>query len=100
MKNTGVKNLLKEAAKIDPKKSKGDADDLKAIQTAIEFEAKGTEYYAKLRDEVADPKERAFFGLLANIEHEHYVSLKDTEQYMIDPATWFREKEEGGLDGG
>ena len=99
VKNTGVKNLLKEAAKIDPKKSKGDTDDLKAIQTAIEFEAKGTEYSAKLRDEVADPKEKAFFGLLTNIEHEHYVSLKDTEQYMIDPATWFREKEEGGLDG-
>lgn len=99
VKNTVVKNLLKEAAKNDPKKSKGDSDDLKAIQTAVEFEAKGTEYYAKLRDEVDDPKEKAFFGLLANIEHEHYVSLKDTEQYMIDPATWFREKEEGGLDG-
>ncbi|MGA3209312.1 MAG: ferritin family protein [Syntrophales bacterium] len=99
VKNTVVKNLLKKAAKNDPKKSKGDADDLKAIQTAIEFEAKGTEYYAKLRDEVDDLKEKAFFGLLANIEHEHYVSLRDTEQYMIDPATWFREKEEGGLDG-
>ncbi|MGO9136273.1 MAG: ferritin-like domain-containing protein [Syntrophales bacterium] len=99
VKNTVVKNLLKEAAKNDPKKSKGDADDLKAIQTAIEFEAKGTEYYANLRNEVTDPKEKAFFGLLANIEHEHYVSLKDTELYMMDPATWFREKEEGGLDG-
>jgi len=99
VKNTAVKNLLKEAARNASVKAKGDADDLKAIQTAIGFEAKGTEYYAKLRDEVADPKEKAFFGLLANIEHEHYVSLKDTEQYMIDPATWFREKEEGGLDG-
>jgi rubrerythrin len=72
---------------------------LKAIRVAIEFEGKGAEYYANLRDQVTDPKEKAFFNLLANIEHEHYVSLKDTEQYMIDPATWFREKEEGGLDG-
>jgi rubrerythrin len=100
VKGTIVRTLVKEAAKNAPAKAKGDADDLKAIQTAIESEAKGTDYYAKLRDEVADPKERAFFGLLANIEHEHYVSLKDTELYMIDPATWFREKEEGGLDGG
>jgi rubrerythrin len=100
VKGTIVRTLVKKAAKNAPAKAKGDADDLKAIQTAIEFEAKGTDYYAKLRDEVGDPKERAFFGLLANIEHEHYVSLKDTEQYMIDPATWFREKEEGGLDGG
>jgi hypothetical protein len=48
---------------------------------------------------ITDQKEKTFFGLLANIEHEHYVSLKDPEQYLIDPATWFREKEEGGLDG-
>jgi rubrerythrin len=99
VKTTTVKTLMKEAAKKAPTKAKGDADDLKAVQTAIEFEAKGTEYYANLRDSVTDQKEKAFFNLLANIEHEHYVSLKDTEQYMIDPASWFREKEEGGLDG-
>jgi rubrerythrin len=99
VKNTIVKTLVKKAAKEATAKTKGDADDLKAVRTAIEFEAKGTEYYAKLRDSVTDQKEKAFFSLLADIEHEHYVSLKDTELYMIDPATWFREKEEGGLDG-
>jgi rubrerythrin len=99
VKDTIVKSLMKEAAKKATAKAKGDADDLKAVQTAIEFEAKGTEYYANLRDSVTDQKEKSFFNLLANIEHEHYVSLKDTEQYLIDPATWFREKEEGGLDG-
>ncbi len=99
VKNTIVKTLVKESAKNAPAKAKGDTDDLKAVRTAIEFEAKGTEYYAKLRDSVTDQKEKAFFSLLANIEHEHYVSLKDTEQYLIDPASWFREKEEGGLDG-
>ena len=99
VKDTVVRNILKDAVKSAPKAAKGDADDLKAIQIATEFEGKGAAYYAKLRDEVIDPKEKAFFNLLANIEHEHYVSLKDTEQYLIDPASWFREKEEGGLDG-
>ena len=99
VKNTIVKTLVKEAAKNAPAKAKGDADDLKAVRTAIEFEANGTEYYSKLRDEVTDQKEKAFFNLLANIEQEHYASLKDTEQYLIDPASWFREKEGGGLDG-
>jgi rubrerythrin len=99
VKETVVNKVLKEAAKKAPKGAKGDVDDLKAIQVAIEFEGKGAEYYARLRDQVTDPREKAFFNLLADIEHEHYVSLKDTEQYMIDPATWFREKEEGGLDG-
>jgi len=99
VKDTIVKTLMKEAAKNAPVKAKGDADDLKAVRTAIEFEAKGTEYYAKLRDSVTDQKEKAFFNLLAGIEHEHYVSLKDTEEYLTDPVSWFRKKESTGLDG-
>jgi rubrerythrin len=99
VKETAVKNVLKEAAQKAPKTAKGDADDLKAIRVAIEFEGKGAEYYAKLRDEVSDPKEKAFFNLLANIEHEHYVSLKDTEEYMTDPLSWFRKTEHTHVDG-
>ena len=99
VKDTPVKTLVKDAAKKAPAKAKGDADDLKAVQTAIEFEAKGAEYYAKLRDSVTDQKEKSFFNLLANIEHEHYVSLKDTEEYLTDPVSWFRKKENTGLDG-
>ena len=51
-------------------------DDLNAVRTAIEFEAKGAKYYAELRDAVSDPKEKDFFDLLAKIENEHYLSLK------------------------
>jgi rubrerythrin len=99
VKETVVKNVLKDSAQKAPKSAKGDADDLKAIRVAIEFEAKGAENYAKLRDDVSDPKEKAFFNLLANIEHEHYVSLKETEEYLTDPVSWFRKQEGGGLDG-
>ncbi|MGZ6249182.1 MAG: ferritin-like domain-containing protein, partial [Syntrophales bacterium] len=79
VKDTTIKSVLKNSAQKAPKTVKGDADDLKAIRVAIEFEGKGTEYYANLRDQVSDPKEKAFFNLLANIEHEHYASLKETE---------------------
>ena len=99
VKETVVKKVLKEAAQKAPKTAKGDADDLKAVRVAIEFEAKGAEYYAKLRDNVSDTKEKAFFNLLADIEHEHYVSLKETEEYLTDPVSWFRKKESSGLDG-
>lgn len=99
VKDTAVKNLLKEASQKAPRTLKGDADDLKALRVAIDFEAKGAEHYAKIRDMVTDPKEKAFFNLLANIEHEHYVSLKDTEEYMTDPVAWFRKMEKAGLDG-
>ena len=99
VKDTIVKDVLKDAAQKAPKTAKGDADDLKAIRVAIEFEGKGAEYYANLREVVSDPKEKAFFNLLANIEHEHYVSLKETEEYLTDPVSWFRKKERTGVDG-
>jgi len=99
VKDTPVKTLVKEAAKNAPAKAKGDAEDLKAVRMAIEFEANGTKYYTKLRDEATDQKEKVFFNLLANIEREHYASLKDTEEYLTDPVSWFRNKEATGLDG-
>jgi len=99
VKDTPVKTLVKDAAKKAPAEAKGDADDLKAVRTAIEFEANGTKYYTKLSEELTDQKEKAFFKLLANIEREHYASLKDTEEYLTDPVSWFRKKESAGLDG-
>jgi rubrerythrin len=99
VKDTVVKNVLLDQIKAVDKTSERDDDDLKAIQTAIDFEANGEAFYAKLRDEVTDPQEKAFFDLLSKIEHEHYVSLKETEEYLIDPASWFRRTEHAGLDG-
>ncbi|MFA5182473.1 MAG: ferritin family protein [Syntrophales bacterium] len=99
VKETIVKDVLKDVIKKAANAPAGDADDLKALEEAIDFEGQGATYYARLRDNVTDPKEKAFFELLANIEHEHYVSLKDTEEYMKDPASWFRKVERSGLDG-
>jgi rubrerythrin len=99
VKDTIVKDVLKDVvAKVDEAREKDD-DDLQAIRTALDFEAKGAAHYAKLRDEVSDPKEKEFFDLLSRIEREHYVSLKDTEEYLIDPAAWFTKTERHGLDG-
>ncbi|NVL92057.1 MAG: ferritin family protein [Desulfobacterales bacterium] len=99
VKDTIVMDILKESVQKADKMPERDDDDLKAIQTAIDFEAKGASHYAKLRDEVSDPKEKEFFGLLANIEHEHYLSLKDTEEYLTDPSSWYVKTEHHGLNG-
>ncbi|MDA8126886.1 MAG: ferritin family protein [Deltaproteobacteria bacterium] len=77
----------------------GDADDLAAVRKAIDFEAQGALFYARLRDQSTDPQEKAFFELMANIEHEHYVSLKDTEEFFIDPGAWYQKADRTGLDG-
>jgi len=97
---TVVNNILNGIIKKAEETQEADADDLKAVRTAIDFEAKGAKYYAELRDMVSDPKEKKFFDLLSQIENEHYLSLKDTEEYLTDPASWYRKAEHHSLDGG
>jgi len=99
VKDTIVKDVLKDSVQNVDTMPEKDDDDLKAIQTAIDFEAKGASRYAKLREDVSNPQEKEFFNLLANIEHEHYLSLKDTEEYLTDPASWYTKTEHHGLDG-
>ena len=99
VKDTVVRDVFKEVVKKAAATPTGDADDLKAIHTAIDFEAKGAAFYARLRDEVTEPAEKAFFALLAGIEQEHFASLKDTEEYLTNPAGWFQKTERSGLDG-
>jgi len=97
---TVVKDILLDFLKKADEKSQSDTDDLEAVRTAIDFEAKGAKFYADLRDGVTNPREKEFFGLLATIENEHYLSLKDTEEYLIDPISWYRKMEHHTLDGG
>ena len=99
VKDTLVKEVLSGLIKKVKELPEGDEDDLAAVRKAVDFEAKGAKYYAELRDGVADPKEKQFFDLLARIENEHYLSLKDTEEYFLDPASWYRKAEHHTLDG-
>jgi rubrerythrin len=96
---TEVKSILAKFLQKVDEAATSDDDDLQAVRTAIDFEAKGTEFYKKLRDSVTDKKEKEFFNLLAKIEYEHYLSLKDVEEYFVDPADWYRAHEHHSLDG-
>ena len=100
VKGTRIKDVLKSVLDKVKKVPAGDVDDLAALKTAIDFEARGAAFYANLRDKSSDPIQKKFFDLLAGIEQEHYVSLKDSEHFLTDPASWYREKEHPGLDGG
>jgi rubrerythrin len=97
--DTIVKDVLLDFLKKVEEGREGDSDDLKAVRTATEFEAKGAKYYAELRDAVSDPREKEFFDLMSKIENEHYLSLKDTEEYFIDPQSWYRKAEHHTFDG-
>ncbi|MBW1859249.1 MAG: ferritin family protein [Deltaproteobacteria bacterium] len=88
LKGSLVKDVLKDALRKIDQVVQTDEDELKAIRKAMDFEAKGVSYYTRLRDEATDTKVKSFFDLLAAIEHEHYLSLKETEKYLSDPASW------------
>lgn len=100
VKETVVKDILLDFLKKVDQKIKGDSDDLEAVRIAIDFESKGIKLYEELRDSSSDEKERNFFDLISKMEKEHYLSLKDTEEYFIDPQAWFQKLEHHSLDGG
>lgn len=99
VKGTAVKDILKDFLLKAEASAPSDDDDLKAVRTALDFEARGEKFYAQLRDASVDPKEKSFFDLLSKMERQHYLSLKDTEDYFSDPEGWFRKKEHHGIDG-
>ena len=99
VKGTMVKSVFSDMLKKAEEIPEGDADDLEAIRKAIDFEASGAKHYAKLSDQVTEPHEKHFFDFLAKIEHAHYLSLKDTEEFLTDPVSWYQKKEHHGLDG-
>lgn len=100
VKGTAVKNVLDKVIKSHESMPPGDDDDLKALRVAIAFEAKGVEFYRHLSEIVSDPREKKFFELLSDIEQEHYTSLKETEELLTDPESWYRMKERHIFDGG
>lgn len=95
-----VSHILKSMSGKKSARIAGTDEELKAVRTAIDFEARGVALYSKLEKQSTDPKEQAFFHMLAGVEREHLLSLKDTEEFLTDPASWYANAEKPGLDGG
>lgn len=94
-----VGNILKSMAGKKSSRIRGNEDDLKAVRTAIDFEARGVDLYTKLEKGSTDPKEKAFFKLIANIERTHFLSLRETEEFLTDPVSWYQNAEKTTMDG-
>lgn len=95
VKETLVTEIVETTAKENENQRESDnEDDLAAIRIAVEFEAEGEAFYAKLRDASSDPREKEFFAMMSKMEHEHYASLKDTEEFLTDPDGWYENIEE------
>ena len=100
VKGTEIRSILVKTVASAEGMAAADRDDVEAIKIAVDFEANGVSFYEKLKENAGEPPEKAFYGLLASIEREHFLSLQDAFEYFQDPADWYRTKEKPHLDGG
>lgn len=74
-------------------------DDIDALHIAIEFETKAHGFYTKLSREADAAPEKEFFKLLASVEWEHLLTLRDSLLFFEHPEDWFAEHEKSQLEG-
>ena len=93
------KNIFEDAqGKVDTM-VKGSTGDIEALTLAINFEEKGMAYYKKLSEESPNPLEKKFYQILSEEENRHFLILKNSQELLTDPATWYEKNERIGLDG-
>jgi rubrerythrin len=97
---TNIKEVLVNTLKGMDRSAPTDAGDLEAVKIAADFEDKGVRLYRQLAAASMETQERDFFELLSMIEYEHFLSLREAEEYLENPAAWFVKVEHPMMDGG
>ncbi|MBW2637180.1 MAG: ferritin family protein [Deltaproteobacteria bacterium] len=92
--------IFRKMAKEHGSKINVETGDLEALDIGIDFEARSVEFYEEQLKKATDKLEMDFIKEMISEEKSHYVALEDMKLYFSDPASWFRERERGGLDGG
>jgi rubrerythrin len=100
VKGTEIRSILRKMLASVEALPAANRDDVDAIEIAVDFEAKGASFYEKLRENADELLEKEFFGMLASIEREHFLSLQDAFEYFQDPGGWYLTKEKPHIDGG
>jgi len=99
VKDTDIRRVLDQTLAKVSSSDDHDDDDVRALERAVEFEAKGALFYASLSESCENPMEKNFFEFLSKIEREHQLSLADSLAYLKDPESWMMQHERAGLDG-
>ncbi|MDP8256425.1 MAG: ferritin family protein [Candidatus Alcyoniella australis] len=95
----GLKTVFSDALKHVEQALPEDADDMQAIQRAMQFEQRGEQYYQRAAQQAQHENERDFFAILAREEHWHYLVLLDSYEALKDPQAWQEGADKIGLDG-
>jgi rubrerythrin len=100
--NVGTSNIratFKKIAGLAGETPAASRDDIDALHIAIQFETKAHSFYTTLCNDAETGAEKEFFKLLAAMEWEHLLTLKDTMLFYESPTDWFAEHEKSQLEG-
>ncbi|MDH3346117.1 MAG: ferritin family protein [Kiritimatiellaceae bacterium] len=78
---------------------KSETTDLEAMDVGIDLELQAVKFYEAHLTKATDQTEREFLMRMISEERGHYRALSDMKFYLIDPVSWFRDKERTGLEG-
>jgi rubrerythrin len=84
IKGTEIKSVLQREIDAVEQLPEMDQDELEAVKIALDYEAEGVRFYENLRDNVDDPLEKEFYGMIASMEREHFLSLQDVYEHFKD----------------
>ncbi len=96
----GPRQVFEEAmAKADDPHDPA-AEEITTLDGALEVERRGYAMYTGAAARVGNERARALLLHLARQEQNHYELLRNTRDYMTDPAGWHGYDESPMLDGG
>jgi rubrerythrin len=93
-----VKTVFTSTPKSLRDKLPATADDLKAIDFALEIEKKSYDFYSKWQGEADAPEVRDLCGFLAGEENKHFRLFSNLKEYLDRTADWFMVEEGWNFD--
>jgi rubrerythrin len=96
---SNIRATFKKIAGLAEKTPAASRDDIDALNIAIQFETKAHSFYTTLCNAAETGAEMEFFKLLASVEWEHLMTLKESLLFFENPADWFAEHEKSQLEG-
>jgi len=94
-----IKTVFSELKEQMMSRISASSDEMEAVKVALDFEAKGYEFYRKAAADATDDKEKKLLSVLADEEQEHYAILQNTHSFLKDTGNWFMWEEQGILEG-
>jgi rubrerythrin len=87
--SSDIRKTFQQIADRAEKTPEAGRDDIQALEIAAEFEAKGYDFYTRLAGEAESEPEKMFFKILASMEWEHMLTLKDALLFYESPVDWY-----------